>query len=57
MEIKRIEKVWDSMVKEGLLKIKIVKGSSNVTPVVYSYKLAAKVKQVWTYQQYRKEDF
>lgn len=31
-------------IKNILVKIKIVKGSSNVTPIVYAYKLAAKVK-------------
>jgi hypothetical protein len=44
--INKIEYSVPSQVKNILVKIKIVKGSSNVTPVVYSYKLAAKVKQV-----------
>jgi hypothetical protein len=26
-------------------------------PTIYSYTLAAKVKKIWTFQQYRKEDF
>jgi len=44
--INNVEYSVPSQVKNILVKIKIVKGSSNVTPVVYSYKLAAKVKQV-----------
>jgi hypothetical protein len=44
--INKIEYSVPSQVKNILVKIRIVKGSSNVTPVVYSYKLAAKVKQV-----------
>ena len=44
--INNIEYAVPQQVKNILVKIKIVKGSSNITPVVYSYKLAAKVKQV-----------
>lgn len=44
--IKGIEYEIPNQVKNILVKIKIIKGSSNTTPIVYSYKLAAKVKVV-----------
>jgi hypothetical protein len=44
--INNVEYTVPQQVKNILVKIKIVKGSSNIAPVVYSYKLAAKVKQV-----------
>jgi hypothetical protein len=31
--------------------------NTNVVPTVYSYTLAAKVKKIWTFQPYKKEDF
>ena len=44
--INNVEYTIPEQVKKILVKIKIVKGSSNISPIVYSYKLAAKVKQV-----------
>ena len=55
--VKGVEYEIPNQVKNILVKIKITKGQSNATPVVYSYRLAAKVKAVWTYQQFKKEDF
>lgn len=47
-----------SEIKSILVKIKMLKDpNTNVVPTVYSYTLAAKVKKIWTFQQYRKEDF
>jgi hypothetical protein len=31
--------------------------SKNITPIVYSYKVGVKVKQVWAFQRYKKENF
>ena len=45
-------------VKNFILKIDIKKPSSkNVTPILYSYKVGVKVKQVWVFQKYKKENF
>ncbi len=47
-----------SEIRSILVKIKMLKDpNTNVVPTVYSYTLAAKVKKIWTFQQYRKEDF
>lgn len=44
--IKGVEYEVPNKIKNILVKIKIIKGQSNATPVVYSYRLAAKVKTV-----------
>ncbi len=45
-------------VKSFILKIDMKKPSSkNVTPILYSYKVGVKVKQVWVFQKYKKENF
>lgn len=44
--VKGVEYEVPNQVKNILVKIKITKGQSNATPVVYSYRLAAKVKSV-----------
>ena len=44
--VKGIEYEIPNQIKNILVKIKITKGQSNATPVVYSYRLAAKVKSV-----------
>ena len=44
--VKGVEYEIPNQVKNILVKIKITKGQSNATPVVYSYRLAAKVKAV-----------
>jgi len=47
-----------SEIKSILVKIRMLKDpNTNVVPTVYSYTLAAKVKKIWTFQQYKKEDF
>lgn len=47
-----------SEIKSVLVKIRMLKDTNtNVVPTVYSYTLAAKVKKIWTSQQYKKEDF
>ena len=44
-------------VKNFYLKIDMKKPSAkNITPILYSYKVGVKVKQVWAYQKYKKEN-
>ncbi len=46
-----------SSVKNFIVKIDMKKPSSkNVTPILYSYKVGVKVKQVWAFQKYKKEN-
>lgn len=45
-------------VKNFYLKIDMKKPSAkNITPILYSYKVGVKVKQIWAYQKYKKENF